>query len=78
MNKKLKLWELDRKTPEEFRSQKKFPIVIILDDIRSLNNVGSFFRTADAFNIEQVVLAGTRPPSPQRHSKNGARRDRNG
>ncbi len=58
MNKKLKLWELDRKTPEEFRSQKKFPIVIILDDIRSLNNVGSFFRTADSFNIEQVVLTG--------------------
>ena len=64
MNKKLKLWELERKTPEQFRSQKKFPIVIILDDIRSLNNVGSFFRTADAFNIEQVVLAGitARPP----------------
>ena len=64
MNKKLKLWEIDRKTHEEFRSQKKFPIVIILDDIRSLNNVGSFFRTADAFNIEQVVLAGisARPP----------------
>ena len=58
MNKKLKLWELERKTPDEFRSQQKFPIVIVLDDIRSLNNVGSFFRTADAFNIEQVVLAG--------------------
>ena len=58
MNKKLKLWELERKTPDEFRSQEKFPIVIVLDDIRSLNNVGSFFRTADAFNIEQVVLAG--------------------
>ena len=58
MNKKLKLWELERKTPEEFRSQRKFPIVIVLDDIRSLNNIGSFFRTADAFNIEQVVLAG--------------------
>jgi tRNA G18 (ribose-2'-O)-methylase SpoU len=58
MNKKLKLWELDRKTPEEFRGQNKFPSIIILDDIRSLNNVGSFFRTADAFNVEQVVLAG--------------------
>lgn len=58
MNKKLKLWELERKSPEEFKLQPKFPIVIILDDIRSLNNVGSFFRTADAFNVTRVILGG--------------------
>ena len=39
MNKKLKLWELNRKTEAEFREQKKFPIVVVLDDIRSLNNL---------------------------------------
>jgi 23S rRNA (guanosine2251-2'-O)-methyltransferase len=58
MNKKLKLWELDRKSPENFRAQQKFPIVVILDDIRSLNNVGSFFRTADAFNVTKIILGG--------------------
>ena len=58
MNKKLKLWELDRISPENFRAQQKFPIVVILDDIRSLNNVGSFFRTADAFNVTKIILGG--------------------
>ena len=52
-NKKLKLWELDRLSEEEFKSQVKNPLIVILDDIRSLNNIGSFFRTADAFNIEK-------------------------
>lgn len=58
MNKKLKLWELDRVSELEFKQQKKYPIVVILDDIRSLNNIGSFFRTADAFNIEKIYLCG--------------------
>jgi tRNA G18 (ribose-2'-O)-methylase SpoU len=58
MNKKLKLWELDRVSETEFKQQKKHPIVVILDDIRSLNNIGSFFRTADAFNIEKIYLCG--------------------
>lgn len=58
MNKKLKLWELDRVSEAEFKQQKKNPIVVILDDIRSLNNIGSFFRTADAFNIEKIYLCG--------------------
>jgi tRNA G18 (ribose-2'-O)-methylase SpoU len=58
MNKKLKLWELDRVSEELFKQQKKNPIVVILDDIRSLNNIGSFFRTADAFNIEKIYLCG--------------------
>jgi len=66
MNKKLKLWELNRKTEEEFRSQDKFPIIVVLDDIRSLNNIGSFFRTADAFNIQKIVLCGITAKPPHR------------
>jgi tRNA G18 (ribose-2'-O)-methylase SpoU len=58
MNKKLKLWELDRVSEVDFKQQKKHPIVVVLDDIRSLNNIGSFFRTADAFNIEKIYLCG--------------------
>jgi len=58
MNKKLKLWELDRLTEAEFKQQTKNPIVVILDNIRSLNNIGSFFRTADAFNIQKIYLCG--------------------
>jgi tRNA G18 (ribose-2'-O)-methylase SpoU len=58
MNKKRKLWELNRLTEEEFKAQDKNPIVIVLDDIRSLNNIGSFFRTADAFNISKIYLCG--------------------
>jgi tRNA G18 (ribose-2'-O)-methylase SpoU len=66
MNKKLKLWELNRVTEEEYSSQKKFPIIVILDDIRSLNNIGSFFRTADAFNIEKIYLCGITAVPPHR------------
>lgn len=66
MNKKLKLWELNRKTEVAYRKQKKFPIVVVLDDIRSLNNIGSFFRTADAFNIEKICLCGITATPPHR------------
>tara|TARA_B110000459_G_scaffold203363_1_gene259565 strand:+ start:89 stop:622 length:534 start_codon:yes stop_codon:yes gene_type:complete len=66
MNKKLKLWELDRKTQAEFHVQEKFPVVLLLDDIRSLNNVGSFFRTADAFNIEKIILGGITASPPHK------------
>ena len=66
MNKKLKLWELDRKTQAEFHAQEKFPVVLLLDDIRSLNNVGSFFRTADAFNIEKIILGGITASPPHK------------
>ena len=55
MNKKLKLWELNRVSEEDFKLQKKFPIIVILDSIRSLNNIGSFFRTSDAFNVEKIL-----------------------
>jgi tRNA G18 (ribose-2'-O)-methylase SpoU len=66
MNKKLKLWELDRVSEEKFKEQKKFPLVVILDSIRSLNNIGSFFRTCDAFNIEKIYLCGITATPPHR------------
>lgn len=56
--------ELNRVTPEQFKLQKKSPIVVVLDSIRSMNNVGSIFRTCDAFNVEKMFLCGitARPP----------------
>jgi len=57
-NRKLKLWELDRVTEEVYKQQVKFPLVVVLDDIRSLNNIGSFFRTADAFMVKKIYLCG--------------------
>jgi len=60
------LWELDRVSEEEFKQQEKFPIIIILDSIRSLNNIGSFFRTADAFNVEKIYLCGITATPPHR------------
>lgn len=66
MNRKLKLEELNRVSVEEFKSQKKLPIIVVLDNIRSLNNIGSFFRTCDAFNIEAVYLCGITAQPPHR------------
>ena len=66
MNKKLKLWELNRVSEEDFKLQKKFPIIVILDSIRSLNNIGSFFRTSDAFNVEKIYLCGITATPPHR------------
>lgn len=66
MNKKLKLWELERVSESEFREQDKFPFIIILDEIRSLSNVGSFFRTSDAFNVEKLYLCGITAQPPHR------------
>ncbi|HLW39065.1 MAG TPA: RNA methyltransferase [Brumimicrobium sp.] len=66
MNKKLKLWELNRPTVEEFKQQEKFPIVVVLDNIRSLANVGTFFRTADAFNVSKIILGGITAAPPHR------------
>ncbi len=63
---KLKNEELDRLSVEEFKVKKKRPIVIILDNIRSMNNVGSTFRTADAFLIEKVYLCGITATPPHR------------
>ena len=66
MNKKLKLWELNRVTDQEFKSQEKFPITVVLDSIRSLTNVGSFFRTCDAFNVDKIYLCGITAAPPHR------------
>lgn len=66
MNRKLKLWELDRVDEETFKAQEKFPIYVILNDIRSLSNIGSFFRTGDAFNVEKIYLCGITATPPHR------------
>lgn len=64
-----KITELERITVEEFRAVKKTPLVIVLDNIRSLNNVGSVFRTSDAFLIESLYLCGITacPPNAEIH-----------
>jgi len=61
---KLKNEELGRKSIEEYKRASKIPIVILLDNVRSLNNIGSIFRTADAFLIEAIYLCGitAKPP----------------
>ena len=63
---KLKNEELNRLSVEEFKSAEKTPIVIVLDNIRSLSNVGSAFRTADAFRIEAIYLCGITAQPPHR------------
>lgn len=62
---KLKITELERLTPIEFQQRQKTPLVIVLDNVRSLHNVGSIFRTADAFLIEAVYLCGITSTPPQ-------------
>lgn len=64
--KKLKNEELNRITVDEFKSAEKIPLSIVLDNIRSLNNVGSAFRTADAFLIEKIYLCGITGQPPHR------------
>jgi tRNA G18 (ribose-2'-O)-methylase SpoU len=58
--------ELGRKTHEEFHNSEKNPVIILLDDVRSMNNVGSVFRTADAFLAEAIYLCGFTPAPPHR------------
>lgn len=58
--------DLDRLSVEEFRNTEKSPIAIVLDNIRSLNNVGSAFRTADAFRINKIYLCGITGTPPHR------------
>lgn len=65
-NRKLKLWELERVDEATFKQQQKFPVCIVLNDIRSLSNIGSFFRTADAFNVEKIYLCGITALPPHR------------
>ncbi len=64
--KKLTMDNLNRLSVEEFREAEKFPVVVILDNIRSMNNVGSFFRTCDAFRVSKLFLCGYTPCPPHR------------
>src|SRR4051812_28283940 len=66
---KLENSELDRKSIEDFKDAEKTPLILILDDIRSLHNIGSVFRTADAFLIEKIYLCGitATPPNKEIH-----------
>lgn len=64
--KKLKLEELGRVSVAEFKSAKKIPVCVVLDNVRSLHNVGSAFRTADAFSVEKLLLTGITGTPPHR------------
>jgi len=63
---KLKLEELERATIEEFKKQPKAPLVVVLDNVRSALNVGSVFRTADAFAVEKIYLCGITATPPHK------------
>lgn len=63
---KLSMDELGRKSVEEFRQAEKNNIIVVMDNIRSMHNVGSVFRTADAFLIEAIFLCGYTPQPPHR------------
>jgi tRNA G18 (ribose-2'-O)-methylase SpoU len=66
MNRKLQNDELNRISIDEYKTADKTPIIVVLDNIRSLNNIGSVFRTADAFLIEAVYLCGITAKPPHR------------
>jgi 23S rRNA (guanosine2251-2'-O)-methyltransferase len=63
---KLSMDELGRKSVNEFKQSTKNPVIIVLDNIRSMHNVGSVFRTADAFLMEAILLCGYTPQPPHR------------
>ena len=68
-HRKLTVLELNRLSPEAYREARKLPLVVVLDDVRSVHNVGSVFRTADAFRIGCIFLCGITavPPSAEMH-----------
>jgi len=63
---KLKNSELDRLSVEDFKQSKKTPIIVVLDNVRSLNNIGSVFRTCDAFLVEKIYLCGITATPPHK------------
>lgn len=67
--KKLTMLEMGRINTAEFKAAEKMPLIIVLDNVRSLNNIGSVFRTSDAFRVESIYLCGISlpPPSPEIH-----------
>lgn len=68
-HKKLNVEELNRISVEEFRVADKIPLIVILDNVRSRNNIGSVFRTSDAFRVEEIILCGITsvPPNAEIH-----------
>lgn len=66
---KLKITEMNRLTVDEFKQADKMPLVVVLDNVRSLHNVGAVFRTSDAFRVERICLCGITavPPQPEIH-----------
>ena len=69
MKRKLKITELNRMTVDEFKQADKIPLVVVLDEVRSLHNIGSVFRTSDAFLVNCIYLCGitATPPHPEMH-----------
>ena len=67
--KKLNIFELDRMQLDEYREVDKIPFIVVLDNVRSLHNVGSVFRTSDAYRVQSIFLCGVTatPPSPEIH-----------
>lgn len=63
---KLKLEELNRASVDEYKTQNKLPLIVVLENIRSLNNIGSIFRTSDAFTVEAIYLVGITAQPPHR------------
>lgn len=63
------IWEMGRDSLEEYRTKGKLPLIVVLDNVRSLNNIGSIFRTSDAFRVAELWLCGisATPPSPEIH-----------
>ena len=66
---KLKVTEMNRLTMEQFKEADKLPLVVVLDEVRSLHNIGAVFRTSDAFLIKSIFLCGitATPPHPEMH-----------
>src|SRR5215213_10291862 len=72
MMRKLSMQELNRKSVEEFRQSNKIPIVVVLENVRSAYNVGSVFRTADAFLVERIYICGYTAYPPHKEIKKTA------
>ena len=66
---KLKITEMNRLTVEEFKEANKLPLVVVLDEVRSLHNIGAVFRTSDAFLVNRIYLCGitATPPNSEMH-----------
>ncbi|WP_374163510.1 RNA methyltransferase [Arcticibacter sp. MXS-1] len=63
---KLKLEELNRVSVDDFKKQEKLPVTVVLDNVRSMHNVGSIFRTSDGFSVERIYLCGITGTPPHR------------